>query len=370
MYIKEDKHPGESHIPGYNWCGAGTNVQQRLANKDPGINKLDEACKSHDILYEYEENESDRYMADLSLARASARRILDPDVTSSEKDAAYKMLYTVMERTDLYPNYHVIYPNWDEKRFIEDPHTVIAERKAYELKSKVEEYINETKHYDSADWLTPLEYPQMAINIKTDRSEPENDSMNGAIDSLPIELHMPGYLFCGPGTNVKERIEAKESGINGLDNACRSHDVLYHFEKSASLRRDADLELAKSAIHRIFDPTASRAEKEDALAVARSMMIKLGYSTNKMRDVYTILLEMTEMPDFKVYFKYGVFNRIRNIIMISKLVANAILICPVDAKSTLDILMMEYTDAFKEYEKLRKEVYDDNEKDNTTEEMK
>lgn len=31
---KDNNKPSdESHLSGYNWCGPGTNVQQRLANK-------------------------------------------------------------------------------------------------------------------------------------------------------------------------------------------------------------------------------------------------------------------------------------------------------------------------------------------------
>ena len=35
----------------YNFCGPGTNLKKRLPRGDVGINKLDEACKKHDIAY-------------------------------------------------------------------------------------------------------------------------------------------------------------------------------------------------------------------------------------------------------------------------------------------------------------------------------
>ena len=28
--------------------------------------------------------------------------------------------------------------------------------------------------------------------------------INRAVDALPVELHLPGYRFCGPGTNLEE----------------------------------------------------------------------------------------------------------------------------------------------------------------------
>lgn len=42
----------ELHIPGgYQFCGPGTNYEQRVALGQKGINVLDEACKEHDEAY-------------------------------------------------------------------------------------------------------------------------------------------------------------------------------------------------------------------------------------------------------------------------------------------------------------------------------
>ena len=42
----------ELHLPGgYQFCGPGTKLSKRLTRGDPGINKLDSACKDHDIAY-------------------------------------------------------------------------------------------------------------------------------------------------------------------------------------------------------------------------------------------------------------------------------------------------------------------------------
>jgi len=30
--------------------------------------------------------------------------------------------------------------------------------------------------------------------------------LNRAIDALPFELHIPGYQFCSPGTNLEKRL--------------------------------------------------------------------------------------------------------------------------------------------------------------------
>lgn len=41
--------------------------------------------------------------------------------------------------------------------------------------------------------------------------------LNTIINSLPVELHLPGYQYCGPGTHLKKRLALGQTGINGLD---------------------------------------------------------------------------------------------------------------------------------------------------------
>lgn len=58
------------------------------------------------------------------------------------------------------------------------------------------------------------------------------------------ELHIPGYNFCGPGTQVEARLERGDYGVNKLDNACRVHDVDYMFhadDKAALIESDKKL---------------------------------------------------------------------------------------------------------------------------------
>lgn len=80
--------PVEFHIPKYNWCGPGTKVEKRLARNDPGINKLDEACKEHDIFYSKEKDLSQRHEADKVLASKAFKRFKASDASWKEKIAA------------------------------------------------------------------------------------------------------------------------------------------------------------------------------------------------------------------------------------------------------------------------------------------
>ena len=44
----------EFHSPGYQYMGPGTHLAKRLKRGDPGINRLDQIAKQHDIDYSQE----------------------------------------------------------------------------------------------------------------------------------------------------------------------------------------------------------------------------------------------------------------------------------------------------------------------------
>lgn len=61
--------PFELHVPGYQYLGPGTKLSKRLARGDPGVNKLDQAAKEHDIAYSNSKELSDRHIADKILQK-------------------------------------------------------------------------------------------------------------------------------------------------------------------------------------------------------------------------------------------------------------------------------------------------------------
>lgn len=78
----------EIHIPGYQYCGPGTELEKRLARGDPGINKLDQACKIHDIQYSKLKNSKERYKADKALVAQAFPRVYSKDAKLGERAAA------------------------------------------------------------------------------------------------------------------------------------------------------------------------------------------------------------------------------------------------------------------------------------------
>lgn len=104
-------------------------------------------------------------------------------------------------------------------------------------------------------------------------------ALNTVINKLPFEAHIPGYRFCGPGTKLAKRLERGDRGINGLDEACRDHDIEYSKVKDVKERHIADKELARRALKRVFARDSSIAERAAAAGVAGIMhaKVKLGW---------------------------------------------------------------------------------------------
>lgn len=103
-------------------------------------------------------------------------------------------------------------------------------------------------------------------------------AVNTLINKLPFEAHIPGYRFCGPGTKLEKRLARGDRGINGLDEACRDHDIQYSKVSDVKGRHFADKELAHRALKRVFARDSSIAERAAAAGVAGIMgaKIKLG----------------------------------------------------------------------------------------------
>lgn len=114
---------------------------------------------------------------------------------------------------------------------------------------------------------------------------PIGSVVNRVIDALPIELHVPGYQYCGPGTNLKSRIARGDPGINKLDQACKEHDLAYAKYSNSEDRSLADRILSNKAWERVKSTDASFGERATALAVAAAMKGKTAIGGGKRRRV-------------------------------------------------------------------------------------
>lgn len=98
--------------------------------------------------------------------------------------------------------------------------------------------------------------------------------VNTLISKLPVELHLPGYNYCGPGTKLRERLSRGDPGINPLDEACKQHDISYSKSKEVCERHKADKVLEHRAWERVKAQDASLGEKSAAWLVTNVMKAK------------------------------------------------------------------------------------------------
>lgn len=109
--------------------------------------------------------------------------------------------------------------------------------------------------------------------------------LNKAIDLLPLELHIPGYSYCGPGTNLDLRLKRGDLGINKLDSACKEHDIAYANHKDNERRRIADNVLADKAWERFKAPDSSLGERAAAWTVTNLMKAKAKIGAGRKRSI-------------------------------------------------------------------------------------
>ncbi|KAL4143971.1 hypothetical protein QTP88_006216 [Uroleucon formosanum] len=98
--------------------------------------------------------------------------------------------------------------------------------------------------------------------------------INSVINHLPVELHLPGYRFAGPGTKLKERLARGERGINRLDELARAHDIAYDESNSLSDRHRADEILENQAWEVFKSKNTGIKEKAASWLVTTAMKVK------------------------------------------------------------------------------------------------
>ena len=84
--------------------------------------------------------------------------------------------------------------------------------------------------------------------------------LNKAINNLPFELHLPGHNFTGPGTKLRQRLDANDrpkSGskpINRVDETSMKHDICYRDFRDQKGRSNCDRQMLRN-LRNIKKPT-------------------------------------------------------------------------------------------------------------------
>ena len=75
----------ELHFPGYQFCGPGTKVEERIGLGQRGINDLDAACMEHDLAYLHSNDPHDRRVADEHLEKRAFHNVFNPRASVKER---------------------------------------------------------------------------------------------------------------------------------------------------------------------------------------------------------------------------------------------------------------------------------------------
>lgn len=94
------------------------------------------------------------------------------------------------------------------------------------------------------------------------------------LEKLP-EIHIRGYNYCGPNTNLNYRLARGEVGINKLDCACMEHDIAYAENSDLKSRCIADKLLILRAIRRIYAKDSLIGERFAAMLISWLITVKL-----------------------------------------------------------------------------------------------
>lgn len=142
--------------------------------------------------------------------------------------------------------------------------------------------------------------------------------VNSLINKLPIELHIPGYQYCGPGTKLEKRLARGDTGINLLDKACKEHDIAYSktikgTNTDISQRRAADQILINKAIERATSVDADFGERTSARVVEKIMKMKTKFGMGcdvKSKKKKATSTKSCKKKDSKRKAKLPTFNQI------------------------------------------------------------
>lgn len=112
------------------------------------------------------------------------------------------------------------------------------------------------------------------VNQKKTKNEHKIGFIDRILEKLP-EIHIRGYNFCGPNTDLANRLARGESGVNELDCACMEHDISYSENDDLKSRCIADKLLILKAIRRVYAKDSQIGERFTALIVSWLMSVKI-----------------------------------------------------------------------------------------------
>ncbi|VDI33805.1 Hypothetical predicted protein [Mytilus galloprovincialis] len=129
--------------------------------------------------------------------------------------------------------------------------------------------------------------------------------MNKLINRMPIEMHLPGHNFTGPGTNLKKRLKADGTPkpwsmpINRVDQAAYRHDLCYAEHKDTAARNTICDKTMLASLDAIPNPTARESFERGIVKpiIGTKARFGLGVGEKKVRWSDELAEELHK-PDF------------------------------------------------------------------------
>ncbi|XP_039294609.1 uncharacterized protein LOC111054155 isoform X5 [Nilaparvata lugens] len=95
------------------------------------------------------------------------------------------------------------------------------------------------------------------------------------LNDMNYELHIPGTDFCGPGTQLYERLAQGQMGQHPTDQLCMKHDLFYRLHPDGNERMKADIRLGLMAMLRLVSLDASIMERFAGILIVPGMTLKV-----------------------------------------------------------------------------------------------
>ena len=116
--------------------------------------------------------------------------------------------------------------------------------------------------------------------------------LNKMINSLPVEMHLPGHNFTGPGTKLNKRLNPDltpkkwSKPINRVDKAAYNHDICY-LKNTDTMTRNAvcDKNMLKE-LKGIYNPTIRERMERGLVSSLIGTKARFGWGLNKKKLHY------------------------------------------------------------------------------------
>ena len=114
-------------------------------------------------------------------------------------------------------------------------------------------------------------------------------TLNKMINSLPVEIHLPGHNFTGPGTKLNKRLNPDltpkkwSKPINRVDKAAYNHDICY-LKNNDTVTRNAvcDKNMLKE-LKGIYNPTIRERMERGLVSSLIGTKARFGWGLNKKK---------------------------------------------------------------------------------------